>query len=125
MRWLIRALLGASVVGAVHAIRLRRPARFAAIPLPGSAAVHAATIGSPLSAPPLMLAALVIAERRGRPDVIAVLSGLFVVGILGEVDTWHAVRAPGADPVATACVVAYVLIPAALVATARSASLAS
>ena len=115
MRWMVRALLVVSVVGAADSIRQRRPARFAGVQLPGSAIQHALTIGSPLSAPPLMLAALGAADRRGRTDIVRLLAALFIIGILGEVDTWANLRDPTADPIATACVTAYVLIPAGMI----------
>lgn len=115
MRSTVRSILAVSVVGAVHSLSRGRPARFAGIRLPGTAVQHALTIGSPLSAPPAMLAALVIADRRGRDDVVRVLSAMFVVGILGEADTWTMLRrGPRSDPIAALCAAFYVVLPATL-----------
>ena len=111
--------LAVAVVGAVHAVRRERPARFAGIDLPGTPAQQALTVGTPLSAPPLMLAALLVASRRGRNDIVRMLAMLFIVGIAGEVDTWSALRQPTADLLATACVVLNAALPAAMVWRSR------
>jgi len=111
-----------SAVGAVHAVRRNRPARFAAIHLPGSPAAHACTIGSPLSAPPLMLAALVGSAASERAGVVRLLSAGFLIGILGEVDTWSVVRRPASDPVAAACIAGYLVLPAVMLMGAGSGS---
>jgi hypothetical protein len=116
MRFLVRSIVAVSVVGALHCITGGRPARFAGIRLPGTAAQHALTIGTPLSAPPLMLVALVIAARRGRVDAVRLLSAIFIVGILGEPDTWAALRRPSGDPLGTACAGLYIALPGALIA---------
>ena len=114
MRSLVPSYAAVAVVGAVHSIRRGRPARFVGIRLPGTPAQHAWTIGTPLSAPPLMLAALAVAARRGRDDIVRMLAMLFVVGIAGEVDTWATLRRPAADPLGTACVALDAAIPAAM-----------
>lgn len=119
MRSIESSYLAVGAVGAVHAIRMDQPARFAGMRLPGSPRQQAWTIGTPLSAPPVMLAALVFAGRRGRNDMVRMLATLFVVGILGEVDTWTTLRQPTADVLATACVVLDVVLPAALVWRSR------
>src|SRR5215471_4707134 len=110
----VTALLVVSAVGAVHAIRRGRTCRFLAIPVPGTAVQHALTIGTPLSAPPIMLAGLATAARQGRTDVVRLLGAAFLLGILGEVDTWTTLRRPSADAFGTACVAAYVVLPAVL-----------
>jgi hypothetical protein len=127
VRWgVVRAAAWATVaisgVGAAHSVRRNRTARFLAVPVPGSPAVHACTIGSPLSAPPLMLAALVAAATRERAGVVRLLSAGFLVGILGEVDTWSVVRRPTSDPVAAACVAGYLALPAVMLVSAGSRS---
>ena len=119
MRWCVRSILAVSVIGAVYSVRRDRCARFAGISVPGTAAQHALTIGSPLSAPPLMLIALIAAARRGRTDAVRLLSAMLVFGILGEVDTWTTLRRPGLDPVGTACVVLDVVLPVALLVETR------
>jgi len=121
MRWMVRTLLLVSAIGAADSIHRQRPARFAGLRLPGSATQHALTIGSPLSAPPLMLAALVAADRRGRTDLVRLLAAMFIIGILGEIDTWADLSDPTAAPIATACAAAYVLLPAGMIyATSRT-----
>lgn len=67
-----------------------------------------------MSAPPVMLGALVISARSGRTDIVRLLSALFLVGILGEPDTWSVVRRPRSDRLATACVALEIVLPAAL-----------
>jgi hypothetical protein len=116
MRSIVGSILAVSLLGAVHSVRRDRAARFAAVPLPGSAALHAATIGSPLSAPPLMLIGLAVAAQRGHRDIVRVLAGVLIVGILGEPDTWTTLRRPSRDPVGTACTALDVVLPALLIA---------
>ncbi len=111
--------LAVAVVGAVHAVRLERPVRFAGINLPGTPSQQALTVGTPLSAPPVLLAALLVSSRRGRNDIVRMLAMLFIVGIAGEVDTWSALRKPTADLLATACVVLNAALPAAMVWKSR------
>lgn len=120
MRPLLRSILAVSAVGALHSVRTGRPARFAGIRVPGRAGQHALTIGSPLSAPPIMLVVLVGAARRGRNDVVRLLASMLIVGILGEVDTWTTLRRPAADPIATTCVVLDLVLPAALIVATPS-----
>lgn len=115
MRVLVWSYVVVSVIGAVHAVRRGRTARFAGIRLPGSAAQHALTIGSPLSAPPLLLIALVVATHQERLGVVRILSTLCVVGILGEVDTWTTLRRPRCDLLGAACVVLLTTLPLALI----------
>ena len=119
MRWWVRSILVVSVVGAVDSVRRDRCAGFVGISVPGTAAQHALTIGSPLSAPPLMLIALIAAARRGRTDAVRLLAAMLIFGILGEVDTWTTLRRPGLDPVGTACVVLDVVLPVALLLETR------
>jgi hypothetical protein len=119
MRFLTQCTIAVSVAGAIHAIRRDRPARMFGLRFPGSTALHAATIGTSISAPPAMLVLLWIADRTGRPRVIRVLAGLFFVGILCEVDTWTTMRHPGDDPAATGVVVAEIALPIALLTAAR------
>ena len=121
MRWLLLV----NLVGAVHAVRRDLPARLWGIRFPGSATLHALTIGSAASAPPAMLAALVLAARRNRTDGVWWLATTFAVGVLGEPDTWRTLRQPGGDPVATACVVGEIALPAALLWRVRHAGPAS
>jgi hypothetical protein len=114
MRLLSALTIAVSGVGAAHAIERGRTARMFGIRLPGTAAWHAATIGTALSAPPAMLATLVFAERTNRQRIIRVLAVLFFFGILSETDTWTALRRPGDDPTATIIVVAEIALPLAL-----------
>ena len=103
-----------SGVGAWHSLRRRRIARVFGIQLAGSPLAQALTLGTPLSAPPVMLIALILAEHREREDVIAVLAPLFLLGLLGEADTMHTVRGPTADPMSTICVVLEAALPLAM-----------
>jgi hypothetical protein len=119
VRALVTAYLAGSVVGAVHSVRTGRHARFAGVRLPGSPAAHALTIGSPLSAPPVMLLALVIAQRSRRYDVIAALSVLFMIGIAAEADTAPTLSHPRQDRLRTACVALDLVLPAAMLLAAR------
>ena len=114
MRSLETSYLAVAIVGAVHAVARDRPARFAGVTLPGTPRQQALTVGTPLSAPPLMLAALVVAGRCDRNDIVRRLAILFIVGMVGEVDTWTTLRKPTADLVTTACVVLDVALPAAM-----------
>ena len=107
--------LAVAVVGAVHAVRLERPVRFAGINLPGTPSQQALTVGTPLSAPPVLLAALLVSSRRGRNDIVRMLAMLFLLGIAGEVDTWTTLRNPTVDLLATTCVLLDVVLPAAMV----------
>ncbi len=111
--------LAVAVVGAVRAVRRERPARVAGIELPGTPRQQAFTVGTPLSAPPLMLVALVVAGRRGRSDIERILAILFIVGIAGEADTWSALRKPTADLLATTCVLLDVALPTAMLRRSR------
>ncbi len=114
MRFLVRSLLAVNLVGAVTAVSRQRGARFAGIRLPGSPIAHALTVGTSMSAPPAILGVLVISARRGRIDIVRLISALFLVGIMGEPDTWSVVRRPRSDRLATACVALEFLLPAAL-----------
>jgi hypothetical protein len=114
VRFLVRSILAVSLIGALAAIGRRREARFAGIRLPGSPVAQALTIGTAMSAPPIMLAGLVISARGGRNDIVRLLSAIFLVGILGEPDTWSVVRRPRSDRLATACVILEIVLPAAL-----------
>lgn len=114
MRLLVRSILAVSLVGALAALDRQRMARFVGIRLPGSPVAQALTVGTSMSAPPVMLGALVISARSGRTDIVRLLSALFLVGILGEPDTWSVVRRPRSDPLATACVALEILLPVAL-----------
>ena len=58
---------------------------------------------------------------RLRDRIVWLLAAMFITGILGEVDTWADLRDPPAEPIATACVTAYVLIPVGMIhATSRA-----
>ncbi len=114
MRSLESSYLAVAVVGAVHAVRRERPARFAGIDLPGTPAQQALTVGTPLSAPPVMLVAVVVAGLRHRSDIVRTLAMLFIAGIAGEVDTWTTPCKPIADPLATVCVLLDVALPTAI-----------
>ena len=119
MRSIEASYLAVAVVGAFHSVRRDRRARFAGLDLPGTPAQQVLTVGTPLSAPPLMLVALLVAGRRGRNDIVRMLAMLFIVGIAGEVDTWSALRKPTADLLATACVALNAALPAAMVWRSR------
>jgi hypothetical protein len=108
-----RSLLYVAVcaIGARHAIQRGQTARVLGIRLPGSAAQHAATVGTSLSAPPLMLALLLDADRRKRPRLTRVLAALAIVGILAEADSWTTLRRPRADPTRALIVGAEILLP--------------
>lgn len=114
MKTLAFSILGVSAVGAVRATQRGRPCRFLGIPFPGAPWQHALTVGSPMSAPPIMLATLVVAVRRGRSDIVGLLSTVFIAGILSEPDTWATFRRPRFDPVSTVCVALEIVLPAAL-----------
>lgn len=119
MRSLLKSYLVLNVVGAALSVQRRRSPRLFGIRLPGTPLIHALTIGSPMSAPPLMLMALIVAERRRRLDVVAAISAMFVCGIAGEADTVAALRRPRADPVVTALVVLELVVPGSLFVVAR------
>lgn len=114
------ALGAVSVVGAVESIRLDRPGRFVGLPFPGNPLVHALTIGTPLSPPPVMLALLAVAVRERWTVVIRILSVVFLAGIVGEADTPGTVLHPSAHPVNTCCVVLLVVLPVAMFWAAAS-----
>ena len=73
MRSLIKCYLVLNVIGAGLSLQRSRSPRLFGVQLPGTPMAHALTIGSPLSAPPLMVIALIIAERRRRFDLVAAL----------------------------------------------------
>jgi len=122
MRLVVRSILAVSFVGAAHSVLQNRPARFAGIRLPGTAAQHALTIGTPLSAPPLMLVALTVACRRERHDVVRLLAATLVIGIFGEADTWTTIRKPRTDPLGMTCVALGVVLPTSLIWKARQST---
>ena len=115
MQVLVWSTVAVGLIGAIHAVGQGRKARFAGIQLGGTAAQQALTIGSPLSAPPLMLVAFVVSAYQGRIDVVRILSTVFIVGILGEVDTWTTLRRPGSDPLSAVCVLADLALPIAVI----------
>jgi hypothetical protein len=121
VRVLAIAYVGVSVVGAVHSLRRGREARFLGVQLPGPAVAKALSIGTPLSAPPAMLAALALAACRRRDDALFVLGAMFLVGILGEPDTYRAVRRPTADPLGSMCAALEAAVPTAIVVSAARA----
>ena len=121
MRSLIKCYLVLNVIGAGLSLQRSRSPRLFGVQLPGTPLVHALTIGSPLSAPPLMLMVLIVADRRRRLDVVAALGAMFVCGIACEADTVSALRRPRADPLVTALVALELAVPAALFIRARSA----
>jgi hypothetical protein len=104
MRALVWSYTAIGAAGATQCIRRGRPARFAGIPLPGSAKQHAVSIGTPLSPPPFMSVALLAALRADRNEAIRILAVVFTVGLLGEPHTWATLRRPGRDPIDTLCV---------------------
>ena len=114
MRSLVRSILIVSVIGAVQAVHRDRRCRCLGIDFPGTATQHALTVGSGMSAPPLLLGALVISAERDRTGVVGVLAALMVAGILGEPNTWKTLRQPGTDPLSTVCVVLEIALPAKL-----------
>lgn len=120
MRSLVKCYLTLNVVGAILSVHGRRSPRVFGFRLPGTPTAHALTIGSPLSAPPLMLMALIVAERRRRFDMVAALGAIFVCGVACEADTVAALRDPRADPLVTALVALELAVPAALFVRARS-----
>lgn len=119
MSLLVKGYVAVSVVGAVHAVRRGRPARFAGLRFPGTPGAHALTIGTPLSAPPAMLVGLLLAARRQRGDVIKILSVLFLLGVAAEPDTRAALRHPSADPLSTGCSVLELMLPVAMLVDFR------
>lgn len=116
MRLLTRLYVIVSLVGAVRAVQRDRPCRFAGLTFPGTPAQHAVTVGTPMSAPPLMLVALVLAARRRRVRWLRILAAMFLVGSLAELDTLPTLRNPTDDPVSTACTALELALPAALLA---------
>src|SRR5262245_2252134 len=121
VRALATAYIGVSVVGAVHSLRRKRLARFLGMQLPGPPVAQALTIGTPLSAPPVMLVALALAAHRRHDTALLMLSAMFLFGIVGEPDTYSTLRRPGVDPVGTTWTVLEAALPAAmLTATLRA-----
>jgi hypothetical protein len=124
MRLWSGAYVVVAVAGALRSVSNERPARFLGVQLPGTPAQQALTVGSPLSAPPVMLLALLAAAGRSPRDPtlaawVRRLSVLFLVGIAGEPDTWSTLRRPASDPITTACVVLDLVLPAALLRSSR------
>lgn len=119
VRALAKVYLLVSLLGAVHAVRRGRPARFAGLHFPGTPLAHALTIGTPLSAPPAMLAALLFAVRSRRRGATCLLALLFFLGIIAEPDSLAALRKPTSDPLATGCAALDTALPIALLVTAR------
>jgi hypothetical protein len=66
-----------------------------------------------------MLLALLVAERHPRSRALAALSALFIVGVLGEVDTLGVVRRPRSDPISTVFVALELALPVAMLAATR------
>ena len=116
MRTLARLYLAVSVIGAVRAVQRQRLCRFAGLSFPGTPAQQALTVGTPMSAPPLMLAALAVCVRRRRVKWVRMLAAAFFVGSIGELDTLKTLRNPTADPVSTVCTALELAVPAALLA---------
>jgi hypothetical protein len=121
VRLLATAYIGFNVVGAVRSLRRGRPARFLGVQLPGPPVAKALTIGTPLSAPPAMLIALAVAAHSRRDDIVLVLSAMFIVGIVGEPDTYRALRRPVVDPISSTCAALDAALPAAMAASALRA----
>jgi hypothetical protein len=124
MRRLAALYAVVAAVGAFHSVAQGRSPRFLGIRLPGTPTQHTFTVGSPLSAPPVMLVALIAAAWRDPSDPMRALwvrrlSVLFLVGIAGELDTWSTLRRPASNPISTACVVLDLALPAALLRSAR------
>ena len=119
MRALARAYLAVSLLGALHAIRRHLPARPVGWQFPGTPRAQALTIGTPLSAPPAMLVALLVAIRMGHRDAIRLLSLLFLLGIVAEADTPTTLRAPFADPFTTGCTALEIVLPIAMLVDSR------
>jgi len=111
-----------SVVGAVQAVRTSRSAQFAGLRLPGTPRTQAFTVGTAFSAPPLMLITLLVASRRQRTNLVTALAVLFVVGVLGERDTYAVMRRPTFEPLSTLCVVLEAALPLAMLDHCRRAS---
>lgn len=114
MKFWVRSIVAVNGLGAVRAIQRDRPCRFLGIPFPGTPLQHAMTVGSPMSAPPLMLGALLVGAQRGRHDVVGLLSAMFLVGILSEPDTWETLRQPRSDPLSTVCAASEIALPTLL-----------
>jgi hypothetical protein len=110
----MRLYLIVSVFGAVRAVQRQRPCRFAGLSFPGTPAQQALTVGTPMSAPPVMLVALVIFVRRRKVRWVRMLAAMFLVGSVAEADTPQTLRRPQDDPVSTACTALEIVVPAAL-----------
>jgi hypothetical protein len=106
--------VGVCAAGARLAIRRGQTARIFGVRLPGSATQQGATIGTSLSAPPLMLALLLYADRTKRRRLTQILAALALVGILAEADTWTTLRRPSDDPTRSLIVSAELLLPISL-----------
>lgn len=65
-----------------------------------------------------MLAALAWSAWRGNRQRVQVLGALFLMGILGEPDTWATVQRPFADPLRTTVTLLDVALPAAMLVRA-------
>jgi hypothetical protein len=118
VRLLATSYIAVSVLGAIHSLRRGRVARFLGMQLQGPPVVQALTIGTPLSAPPAMLIALALAAHRHRNTAVATVSAIFLLGVVGEPDTYEAVRRPTADPIGSTCAVLELALPAAMVCSA-------
>ena len=124
MRFSAGSYVAVSVAGAIHAVRRSRHARFLGIQLPGTPLQHAMTIGSPLSAPPAMQVALLAAVRPTVPQPVRHrwvrwLAVMFLVGIVGEVDTRTTLLHPTGDRFAAVVLLLEVVLPVSLLWSAR------
>lgn len=119
MRTLARLYVVVSIVGGARAVQRRRPCRFAGLDFPGTPAQQALTVGTPMSAPPLMLVALIVAVRGRRIRWVRCLAAMFLVGSVAERDTLPTLRNPADDPVSTACTALELALPAALLVARR------
>lgn len=76
--------------------------------------MQALTIGTPLSAPPALLAALALAELRSDRQRRRALALVFAVGVLGEPDSWRALANPRDEPATTVLVALDLAMPLAM-----------
>ena len=116
---LLRAYSVVGLAATVLAVRRAEPARLFAIRFPGSVAGQALTVGTGLSAPLPVLAAMALRGSHLDRRTTAASSALFAIGALGEPVTWRSLRSPGADPALTAVAALNVVLPAAALLRAR------
>lgn len=101
------------VAGAVHAVRRDLPARFCGLRWPGTPVIQAVSIGTALSAPPALLVAAIVDIGRSRRWSRLLAVG-FLIGAVGERDTYRTLRHPRRNLATTMISAANLALPAAM-----------